>query len=182
MGDKITNQDISYQPKIEEYSFSRVPEEKRKSRFRLNTLFTLILIIAFIFFITLHYFNIFSINNVYTGIFDSIKPKLNFTSSNETENKKNLVSANGTLYRVSNKLVQVKTNNEITDFIFTDKTHCEKRVDLEEKDATNPAAFKALYTIPCFELNSLENRDKTVRLKYYLDFRKNKIIENISLE
>jgi len=55
-------------------------------------------------------------------------------------------------------------------------------VDLEEKDATNPAAFKALYTIPCFELNSLENRDKTVRLKYYLDFRKNKIIENISLE
>lgn len=115
MANKNLNPDIAYQPKTKSFSFSRIPEERKKTKFRMSIFFTLILgiptffVFIFIILAILNFFNVLSLNNL-SPVFKNL-PKAKFSENTNAPHKisdTNQFVISGNLQKYDNNTVTVR--------------------------------------------------------------------------
>lgn len=172
MANKILNPDIAYQPKTPSFSFSRIPEERKKIKFRMNIFFTLFLgipsffVLVFLFLSLLNFFNIISLNSLSPVFKDLPKYKVseNINAPHKISDTNQFVLS-GSLQKYDDKTITVRYSGKTIVAEYNLDTRFYKirsEVDKTNSSLSEEIGILKLYT----SVLKPENIGKNVTIQY----------------
>ena len=187
----IAQQDMSYQPATKAYSFSAnqavpppapqpKPEpEQKPPRKPINWNFlpvllgeiTGLILIFLIFLGVLNYFRIISLSKIYPNQLGWL-PQASQPPAPTYDSKTKTWSAKGTFYGYNQRVIQIKINNKITNFQWTDSNSTAVLFN-SEKDIGSLNLVPTSYTL--FDLEQNQTLGKKVIVQYEIQNGKNVI-------
>lgn len=185
MANKTLNPDIAYQPKTQGFSFSTLPESRKKYKQKMSIIFALFLglpiifIFFCLFFIVLNYFNVINLSTV-SPIFKSFPKSLSKIPETKDIPYKipgtNVLIADGNIIGFDSDFIKVRFQNQDMKFYFTSKTYfgLSETTIVNIKSATPSSEIRETI-IPSFASDLLieKNIGKKINIQFIIVNNKN---------
>lgn len=184
MPEATLNQDIEFQPKTQGYSFSRLPDEKRKSKIKTNIFITLFLVLPLLLILlilsltVLNYFGIISLSTI-SPIFNNLPKSQTVIQTAKQEIKPNNIAGTnqyeleGTLEKYDQNFIYIKLYRKIITIEYIPNSQFYFTKTITNNKTATPAS-ETITTID-FPSNILskENIGKKVSVQYIIENNQN---------
>lgn len=181
MADKIINEDINFQPETQGFSFSTVPESKKKYKKKLSIFFALFLglpiflIIFCLIFVFLNFINLINLSSISSSLkFLPKQEKVIITNPRRISNT-NQYSVDGVLYGFDEANVKIKYLNKylIFQYDLESKFYISETI-INNQDATNPIETIGILKLASSILTK-DNIGKNITIQYKIESGKYKL-------